>query len=956
MEILIRNLYEELEGLLSITESDPKAVQKAIDDKIIDYNKKINNPKYRSIVPLKINALKELKSEITANPKIIKQHAKAYSEISRQKQLESEKKIREYGNIFVKNGMIDQKSLTSLASKHKMQEAEILRILGATIKTQKVFKYKDDGIKELSKVEMDKIAENLKILGKKDLYDFLEIPPNASLAIIKKQRDAKFKSVSSNSNKSNPDVSATDALVKICTFFDKPDGKRSYDKALENKVFEDVRETIKMMSVISAEDYKKFLDICASKGINRDKAEFLIYSAANEKNIQIDEGKADNAISCRFCGALNDKGMSSCRSCGMPIAVICPKCGRKNANDELICQCGFSIIDMKEADIHLSMAKAALQYDNIDDAKKELDLAKGYWGTCPRISEIDNEILNSLKKQKSIRDEIQNLCKSKRYYSARQKISLLPANDSLRKETENAILRADSIIKAANATTDTNLKLDYYIQALEICADCEAASSKMKLLILQSPVNLRASIIGQVVRLTWDKAKSNYITYQIVRKEDVQPSGINDGETVGATKNTSLDDSSAAVGKSYYYAVYSKYSDFASPDAAMLRTPVMRVEELDANAIKVNINETSVEFAINFPRGLHAVEIYRDSRLVKTMTATSYIDGGLTMRRTYTYKFVAVYKDSSGVLHKSNGISMPFTPLQKPRSVDLTVQDYDKTALLRWSNPTVGTLCIYYSDTAFNYNKNEVIAMDTFKANRVNVSGNSYTVNKNFIGERFYMPVVVQGNIGVAGNMISVVSVPSITDIDIARNGNYIDAKWNCSGASTVRICYSIDGEADKMVEIRAASYRITIPNSAKSIRIKATPFVKSSSGKTFDGETIEKMFNLKDIKIDFVEVCNIKKYLLVPTDDFSITIRADSYLPCDIYLLISERYPPIDLVNISPIATISKSEVAPNAPFTKSFSYVRKNKRESIHFRLVASDNNMSKQINITPETKEIK
>ena len=49
----ITNLYEELEEELNVSQTNVDIVLKAIDEKIIWYRKKINNPRYKAIVPIK---------------------------------------------------------------------------------------------------------------------------------------------------------------------------------------------------------------------------------------------------------------------------------------------------------------------------------------------------------------------------------------------------------------------------------------------------------------------------------------------------------------------------------------------------------------------------------------------------------------------------------------------------------------------------------------------------------------------------------------------------------------------------------------------------------------------------------------------------------------------------------------------------------------------------------------
>ena len=560
----------------------------------------------------------------------------------------------------------------------------------------------------------------------------------------------------------------------------------------------------------------------------------------------------------------------------MPLKVVCPNCGQKSAdNDNKCTKCGFSIIGMKEADVHLTMARAALRIDNLDDAKKELKSASIYWPNCPKISDIANEI-----------------------------------------------------------------------------------TEKQKLIPLLPPTVLSAKVLGKIIRLTWQPSKSENVSYQIIRKANSLPSNFKDGEYLGMATNTTFDDNTAEAGISYFYAVYSKSDNRVSNSSASLSMPVMRVEDIDARAINVTPNDTSLAFVINMPHGVHSIEIYRDGKLVKTLTGTSFLDSGLISRKTYNYKFIAVFKDPLGCVRKSNGLDLQFTPMPKPSAVDLEMTEDDKQAVIKWKTPGVGTLYIYQSDKIFNYNKNDAITMDAFSANRLSVIGNSYIIKKNFSGERFFLPVTVQGNIGVAGKMVKVVSISTLSGVKIDRVDNSVEVSWSWTNVSAVRILYSFDGNSTQRKDVNNAQdncIKIPIVPSSKSIMVKIMPLV-ISDGKEHLGSPIEKTFNLKDAKVSFLEAFNVKKNLFFSTDEYTVSVRSDTYLPCDLYLLVGEQYPPMDLVNCAPHLVIKSTEIKPNVLSTKTFSYVRKKEGQSIHFRLIPSDKRFAKQVTITPETREIK
>ena len=321
---------------------------------------------------------------------------------------------------------------------------------------------------------------------------------------------------------------------------------------------------------------------------------------------------------------------------------------------------------------------------------------------------------------------------------------------------------------------------------------------------------------------------------------------------------------------------------------------------------------------------------------------------------------MGVYHDSMGNSHKSKGIVLQFTPMPKPQAVELKVQDGEKQAILRWSTPSVGTLCIYYADSAFKYNRNDVISIDTFKAERLNVVGNTCTINKDFSGERFFIPVTIQGNVGVAGNAISIISLSSLSGTKIERDENKIEIRWKWEGVSSVRISYAIDDGSERTSDVfrdntNTPLYIVQVPATAKSVAVKIMPLVKTV-GKELLGKPIEKVFSMKASKVAFESVSNKKKFGFLSTDEYTISINSDTHLPCDLHLLVQEQFPPIDLVNYTPIAVIKKTDVKPNSSFEISFTFARRMKGKSIHFRLIAADRKLAKQIIVTPETRLIK
>lgn len=961
------NIYAELSPELSSDVTDLKQVLKAIDAKIVWYNRRINNPKYKTQVPIKVKMLNALKEQITENPAIIRQHAVAYAEIAREQQAERERLIRRKGALFVSGGMIPQANLKQLAKESGMSEAEILKLLGVKVKTKRTFSYKDDGIPELDRSDMNAIAEQLKILGKKDLYEFLGVSPGMALAEIMKSVDNKAAWVSGNSNKTDVRVNATSALVKSCIFVFRDDkNRRSYEKALENAGFVEVRSTIAMFKtggsrLILPDQYRKLLDMCTRNGIPKEKAEAMIHIEAEKIGVEVEDGSAGELEPCRFCGALNDCRSSACHSCGMPLSMKCPKCGRPVAAQDYRCTaCGFSIIGMKDARLHIEVAQVALEEGDIDNAVKEYHAAEVCWPGCPELGRMAGIIAEKKAETGRLREKVRQLCGNKRYYEAKRYIGAFAVNEPLRKEVEDVLDNVEDLLNKANASSDGNVRLDCYLRVLSVCSDCREAEEKLKMISLAPPSGMQTVVHGRNIRLSWQKGASDYISYKIVRKENACPVSITDGKLIGTTGNSSFDDTTAQPGVSYYYAVYSCFKDKQSGKAALSLSPVMRVEELDSKIIRVIPNETSLEFDIDFPKKLYAIEIYREGKLVKTLMGTSFVDSGLVTRHTYSYRFVAVYQDSAKKKHRSAGLELQLVPMPRPQGTDLVISGSDEHKVtFSWQAPRVGTLNIYYADEPFSVNKNDIISVDTFRAQRLNVAGTSCVVNKDFCGERFFIPVTIQGNMGVVGTGISITSMAALKGVSFNLGERGLDIKWQWDGTEAVRVRYSFDGITEKVMDVvrsRSAvpGCRLSVPKTAKAVKVEVMA-VSETARCELVGPAITKLFNLKAVRVSFNSVENKRRFGLIASDRYVIGVETDSPLPCDLHLLIREKVPPINLVHYRPAAVIRSSDVTPGRKYEVVANFSRKDKKHPLYFRLIAADRGLAKQIIVMPEIRQI-
>jgi len=325
----ITNLYEALEDELNVSQTNVDTVLKAIDEKIKKWYVKINNPKYRAIVPIKTKALRNLKAQILDNPDVIKQHAAAYAEIARKKQQQQEKSIREDASIYVVNGQIEEVALAELAKKNfAFSKEEILSIIGATIKKKKEFKYTETSTgRELDPTCFKRFLKDLATVEKRDLYDFLCVPANAPSSLIKQICDEKY--AENQKRLANYERVTIDNLVMHCKTLLLDAGKRAdYDFTCANQVFADVRQKIEIIAsgtdrIIHPEQYKALLEECTKKGMSYDKAEYMIYKTAEQYKVTIIEPAYNSGIQMHcFSSPINSKNITPVLDCGIALSFL----------------------------------------------------------------------------------------------------------------------------------------------------------------------------------------------------------------------------------------------------------------------------------------------------------------------------------------------------------------------------------------------------------------------------------------------------------------------------------------------------------------------------------------------------------------------------------------------------------------------------------------------------------
>ena len=395
---------------------------------------------------------------------------------------------------------------------------------------------------------------------------------------------------------------------------------------------------------------------------------------------------------------------------------------------------------------------------------------------------------------------------------------------------------------------------------------------------------------------------------------------------------------------------------------AITTLPVLKVAELDPESISLDIHETHIGFNIEFPKGVDCIDIYRDGLLIMHLKTPSFVDIGLNEDQLYTYKFIAIYCDCIHKEYSSVGITKVISPTAPPKPVELNITETEDIATISWNKLEKDILYIYESDKPFNIQENSILNIANIQYKRLDISGNTYQIQKDFCGVQYYLPVTVRGNTGIPGEAVKLISIVKPPKVSFDKNDTFIRVNWQWQykkfSIESVHIEAQIDDATVQQYDIDSKTspeFKIPFKIKDKSIIISiATRFVDGKD--IYIGDEISQTFCLKPAKINFKEVKSESIFGLISKDKYSLTLESDSEIPCDIELLISEGSTPMNLVDYISYLTISHREIKPGRALKKEFQYTRIQKGCPLYFRLIAKDRGLAKTIIIVPETRQIK
>lgn len=385
------------------------------------------------------------------------------------------------------------------------------------------------------------------------------------------------------------------------------------------------------------------------------------------------------------------------------------------------------------------------------------------------------------------------------------------------------------------------------------------------------------------------------------------------------------------------------------------------IDRMPLSFIREKRGENSIFFDIKFPKGASAIEVYRDDEKIRTITDSQFTDSDLQTDHTYRYGFVAVYKNEYGDELRSEKTTKDISTskLQLPTPVSLNIKQTEKEATITWKKPERGIVRIYHSPKPFELHRNDIIEdVNAFDYPVLSSLETNYIVQKNFCGERYFIPVTIVENVGIVGEQQGITSMITpkgvrIDSTDIA----HIKVIWLWDDVPMVRIKWAAEDGNEKWEDIandgHSPEFELPLAAKARNFAVSVSALYKTSDGKTLESEPSNQKVALSPVKVDFIEAKSEAR-LFSHKNEFSVTLQADGEPPCDLCVLLEEGAMPLNLTNFKSHCTIAHTDLADGTAKKFTFTYQRMQKKLPLYFRIIAADRSLP--LKVVPETQKIK
>ncbi len=776
---------------------DGSAIEKRIAEKLSDWarDRSMGNPKARRRAEINLALLPEIRA-LLADAGLRRQEAK---EAQKQQQREKQEKARELDEMIAVlasgGGACSESQLGKLVEQaagafSSEEVTRRLRAAGVSVGGEKgPEKARQRPVREvIDKVTAQSIRQNLEPLGLANLYQFLELPAQSSNPALL-DRAEEIYGENQRVGRTDASASARNALAGICkTLFRSEPERTKYDNYLTIEAMDQLKLQLELAGndgFITREEMDALVRQARQRGVSAEDARAYIEERAAQRKWGVQRDPAalpsESMKLCGFCSTLAPAAAANCPSCGEPLEIPCPRCGIRNPSANAACQgCGSRVGDAPLVNALLKEGERLVLEGDFVGALQRFDKALHYWPDWQPAADAKKRAEERRRAREGAFAEVEAMVASRKLSAARSALDRFERAHGtaglaeLRRRIMGGLARAEEAWKEGEKRRragDTEGGLDRDEEALAACADFEPALRTLAACPPPSPGALRVAPMADGFRLSWQgPATSRSVTYQVVRKAGGLPHGADDGQRFVEMKNAGLDDSSAAPGTPWFYAVYTQRGGVVC-DRPATSGPHLRTAEVED--LQTVAGDREVTLSWTAPEGCRRVEVWRRAGKAPdrpegtalTVAGSSARDTGLTDGQVYGYRVVAVFADPQhpGGELRTAGRCAAATPVAPPAPIlDLAATRTGRNVVLRWSSAAEVAVQIRQTTKPPDAIAGLVVPAaqaDRFGSLVAGATGNSAQVTLTGQGRIFFIPLSISAATAVVGAAVEVTTL-----------------------------------------------------------------------------------------------------------------------------------------------------------------------------------------------------
>ena len=676
------------------------------------------------------------------------------------------------------------------------------------------------------------IERNLAIVGKGDLYLFLEEPRHAS---IKKLRAAAEERRQSTGGKKTAEKVAAQELSKICLrMFESFDTKQRYDSYLKISPYpalgEMIDEEFARQKFVSEPSLLRLVNYgVESCGCTVLEAEEHIrrYCAA----YRIPVGAQTAMTACPACKEQIERGSVICGYCAAPTKGSCPNCATPFEEGPAACaECKFLLSDMVKALRFLEAAHVSIIDGNWSLCRRNIDYAEKYWPGHPEIAQLEERAEGLEKRYSEYVQQLSDCIAKNQHYAALELIAEAEGKSvTLPQTTVRQVKRTVYDLENQLDKIAKEKKPDIYL----LISLAETVSDSIELTRILSahppggPGPITCDNAGRQMHLNWQASESpGMVRYLLVRKRGAQPFTAFDGEVIYNGPACFFIDKTVEPLVEYYYKVYAHRGGTYSAEGEIIG-PVMAVPEIEQLRIFPADGGAQLTWALN--PDIRQVLIWRklggerpaapeDGMLLETERIDGFVDSKIKNDVEYWYYICAVYL-VEGKKVVSKGVSEAITPrkiLAPVERLTIAKSEYENEYVVNWSGMDATDLILLASDKEPGVKVGEMVAVQDllarYRSLPLHIRGaEGGRFRHNFTGGIYLFAAVVFGKYAMVGPPQYIANLKDVEDLsaELVDGDLHLRMNWP-DGAQEIVVTYKNDAHPLNLDELGANTINVT--------------------------------------------------------------------------------------------------------------------------------------------------